>query len=270
MQSFHPLKSACLVAMVLLGSSAHASIIGVGLDWRSGIFVQEMWHQGRPAYLIANLSKADIELTVHEFDSRWRLGQPLPKEQAGPWKIAAGKHLLVSAKEVQGDALRRFVINGKDPIGVLPGVKDPHYEGKGYATGQGLNGSGGSTPGVYIVQPERKLVGGATVELELHLPSQAGVVKFNLMPEPSDDPLRPKTLIVESAKCETLPVTRDEKQIAIDTMAPLQAAASHKVVLTISLPAVQTDELHMLDGWRAQGAGGSGITRGLWVTPKEK
>jgi hypothetical protein len=53
-------------------------------------------------------------------------------------------------------------------------------------------------------------------------------------------------------------------------MAPLQAAASHKVVLTITLPEVQTDELHMLDGWRAQGAGGSGITRGLWVTPKEK
>jgi hypothetical protein len=265
----------CALAIVLsAASSAHAETIGVGLDWRSGVYVQEVWHKGAPHYVLANLSKEDVQITVHEFDSRWRLGQPLPKPEAGPWKVAAGGKAFVDAATVTGDKLHRFVIaEGKQPLGLLPSIAAPEfagepYKGDGYASRLGLNGSGGATPGVLLVQPTLGLRSGATVELKLHLPAKSGVLKFNLAPEKSDDPLRPQTLVVESATSDTLPITADAKQITIDTGAPKAEAASHEFVLTLTIPAVETGTLLMLDGWLANPTGGGqGLTRGFWVMP---
>ncbi len=248
---------------------AQAELIGIGLDWRSGIFVQEYWEKGEPHYLLANLSKEAVEITVHEFDSKWRLGQPLPKTAAGPWKVPAGAHATVDASPRVGAGLWRFVIGGKQPLGVLPGPTDPGVKGAGYVPSMGLNGSGGIVPRLFVVQPTLEVAAGSTVKIVLHLPSKSGVLKFKAEPEAAVDPLRPAPLVVESATSETLPISKDEKQaIVIDTDAPKTDAQAHEVVLSLPLPKVKAAQLFMLDGWLARpNGGGNGITRGLLVVP---
>lgn len=260
----HPYITAVLLA-AFLPQAARAELIGVGLDWRRGIFVQEYWHKGEPHYLLANHSKEDVEITVHEFDSKWRLGQPLPKPQAGPWKVPAGQQTLVAAKGLVGEKLYRFVMGGKDPLGVLSSPQNPGYKGPGYATGLGLSGSGGMTKGLYLVQDKLESTAGDTIKVVLHLPAKSGVLKFNRMPDRVADPLRPITIVPDSATSKTLPVTSDDKQIVIDTEAAKADAKSHEVELTLTLPKIESARLFMLDGWLAKGTGGSGVTRGLWV-----
>jgi hypothetical protein len=269
------LRPFLLILCLAAASSAHAETIGLGLDWRSGVYVQEVWHKGAPHYVLANLGKEDVQITVHEFDSRWRLGQPLPEAEAGPWKVAAGGKALVDAAAVTGDKLHRFVIaDGKQPLGVLPSVGEPTFgdeafKGKRYASRLGLNGSGGATPGIYLVQPSLGLRAGSTTEVALYLPAKSGVLKFNLMPEKNADPLRPSTLILDGATSETLPITADAKQITIDTGAPKAEAASHEIILQFKVPKVDAATLFMLDGWLANSSGGGqGLTRGFWVMPE--
>ena len=262
--------SALVVVISGVSRVANATVIGVGLDWRSGVFVQEVWHHGAPQYLIANLSKAAVQITVHEFDASWRLGQPLPKAEAGPWKIAASGQLLVDAKPLVGDKLYRFVVDGKQPLGLLPGAKDSGYEGDGFSSRLGLNGSGGSVPGVYLVQPKLEAIAGAPLKVVLHLPSKCGVLKFQRSPDKIDDPLRPANLIVASATSKTLTITSDDKQIAIDTQTPKTDAATHEVELTIQVPEIKTAQLCLVGGWLANSSGGgNGITRGFWIVPKK-
>lgn len=255
------------LAMLFLFSanSAQAMLIGVGLDWRTGVFAQEYWHKGEPHYLLVNLRDKDVEIRVYEFDSSWRLGQPLGKAAAGPWKVAAGKQAVVSAKALAGEKLWRFVIGGTEPIGVLSVGGDPGYRGDGYATSMGLNGSGGMVPGVYLVQKTLTFEPGATISCELHLPAKAGQLKFKRAPAKNDDAKRPQELIVKSATSETLPIKVDAKFLTIDAMAPKKPADNHVVQLTIELPDAKTPSLNMIDGWLARGTGGNGVTRALWI-----
>ena len=257
------------VAFFVAPRAVRADIIGVGLDWRSGIFVQEFWEKGAPSYLIANHSKAAVELTVHDFDSSWRLNQPLPKAVAGPFKIPAGGRLVVDAKALVGGGLRRWMIVGKQPLGVLPSPIAPSFEGAGICTSLGLSGSGGSLQGLYAVHPKLEIEAGAMAKVVLHIPGNAGTLKFQVKPDVINDPLRPQNLIVEKAESDTLKITKDEKQIVIDATAPAKDGKSHQVVLTIAIPKVQTSSLYMFDGWLANSmGGGSGVTRGIWVIAK--
>lgn len=262
--SFLSLAALCCVAP----ATAQAELIGIGISWRDGIFIQEYWHKGEPHYLLANLSKEDVEITVHEFDSKWRIGQPLPKAAVDAWKVPAGGQTTVAAKPLVGTTMWRFVIGGKHPIGVLPGPIDPGTKEAGYVTSMGLNGSGGIAPGIFVVQPKLELASDSTVKVTLHLPSKSGVLKFKREPDANADPLRPQMLIVESAATKTLPVTSDEKTVVINTDTPKTDAAAHEVKLTVKLPEVKSAQLFMFDGWmgRANG-GGHGITRGLLVVP---
>jgi hypothetical protein len=251
---------------VVLGAACatRADVIGLGLDWRTGIYAQEYWEKGSPHYLLVNLTKEAAEITVHD----WQRGQAPGPAVAGPWKVPAGGTAAVDAKPLLGgQGLRQFVLGGKKVLGLLPSPVAPGYDGPGYATSHGLNGSGGSVAGVYLVQPKLEFKGGETVKIILHVAKGSGTIKFKRQAEASTEPLRPGSLAVESVTCETLPITKEEKQFVIDSDAPKADAKSHEVVVNLVLPQTKSAEFFMLDGWLGRrDGGGSGITRGIWVT----
>ena len=51
-------------------------LTAVGLDWRHALFVQEYWQHGARHYALANESKAEARLTMHEWEGG-RLGLKL-------------------------------------------------------------------------------------------------------------------------------------------------------------------------------------------------
>lgn len=249
-----------LLLVPLCGSFARAELIGVGLDFRKGIFVQEYWQDGKPYYAIANLGKEKTTISVAD----WKTGAVL----AGPWDLMAQTVRHVDASTVRGDALVRFQLADGSALGLLMPPTPPPNPVKGsLATYDGMNGSGGRQVELWCEQAVPAFKTGEIIELALKLPTGAGVIKYTTKPENGNVVQLP----LLEASCETLPVKNVGNEYQILASKPLKAEKLHTVTLRFRAPTVAAPTMVMLSGWRMlSNGGGHGITRGVVVMPAAK
>lgn len=250
------LRRVSLVLLVVAGLApfARADVIGVGLDWRKEVFVQEAWLDGKPVYRMVSRRADPVEIRVHE-----RRGGA---QVAGPWKLEPGTLLQVDAQPLVGKDLLEWKLGDGSSLGLLesPRAGDwPAAPPKTLRTQYGLNGSGGRWPGMWIDLPAEPVAPGATVSLTLHLPEKCGTFLWSKEKQPK-----------LSAKSDTLAIRDLPNRAETDSGKPTKSAKRHAV--TVSVPVADSDPagLVIVDGWRwtVPLKSGHGITVGVPVQKK--
>jgi hypothetical protein len=242
----------CLVVVASLWPmAAHADVIGVGLDFNKGIWVQEYWQDGKPFYLLFNPTGTAVTLSV-----RQRADNELV---AGPWTLAAGAALDVDAGPLQGKDLIKFDLTDKVNLGLLHAPsKAEGQPDKGLVTCLGLNGSGGRYPKHWVEHASLKVSAGDPVELKIVIPADQKQLIVNK-----------KDLPGLEVTCESLKVTQDAQKFTVDVGKATADKPSHTVVVKLTAPKVEKPTLLMFDGFLfAKSGGGHGVTRGIVVLPK--
>jgi hypothetical protein len=252
--------------------------IGVGLDWRAGIFVQEYWQGGKPRYLIANLTREAAKVSVQPWQMpNMREGgvlreivavPPKPGEPlAGPWEVPAGGVADVDASPLLGKTLVEFR-SGDKRLGLLEAPKAPVAKPPtGVATSYGINGSGGRQGQMWCEQAALRVPAGADLEVKLVTAPNQGTIKFSKKGKAAGD-ARPAELALVGAACDTLTVTSTDDAVVIDTGKPLKDQATHTAVLRLKAPDVAALTLVTFGGWVQHGGGGYWLIRGVLVDPR--
>jgi hypothetical protein len=244
-----------LMGLFLILAPARAGVIPVGLDWRKNVFVQEIWKDGVPYYVVANLGKEDVTVSVFE--------QKGDKVLAGPWKIAGKGAATHEIKGLVGKNLVTFKLADGTSLGMIFGPGDEKPDKKAIVSYYGLNGSGGRQTKLWIEQPAETVKAGEVFELTLKVPANVGTIRF---------PLQTVTGAIKALQpfevvSATLPIIKD-KMHEIDTHKPTKAEPIHTVTLRFRAPDVDTPTMFMINGsQRLPDGGGMGITRGVLVSP---
>src|SRR5262245_26015278 len=102
-----------LTALFVFLAPARAGVIAIGLDWRKNVFVQEIWKDGVPYYVLANLGKEAVTVSVTEGKG--------DKVLAGPWKVAAKGVATHEVKGLVGKELITFKLADGTRMGMIFG-----------------------------------------------------------------------------------------------------------------------------------------------------
>lgn len=238
---------------------AQAEVIGIGLDWRKNIFVQEFERDGVPFYAIANLGTDNATISVLD-----RKGNNL---LAGPWVVIAGKTVTLDVSNLVGKGMLAFKLADGIPLGLLDAPLAPEKGAKGIISRAGLNGSGGRSNDVWIEQPTDAVKADADFEVTLVVPKNAGTIKFSKKGEMNN---AIRQLPILDAKSDTLPIATQGDTLVIDAGKATKDAPSHRVTLRFHTPAAGSP-MTMISGWRMLPTGGGhGITRGIVIAPPAK
>jgi hypothetical protein len=249
----------CLV--LLLGcftGAARAEVIGIGLDWRKNVFIQEYWQAGAPRYLIANLGKEPVKVAVY---NRQAAGPAL----AGPWEVPANGIIRVDAPNAMAEGLLQFKLADGTSLGLLGAPVAPASLAKDRTvSNDGLNGSGGRQRDLWCEQEKAAFPAGGIIEVTLLIPAGKGTVTF----QKKKGLDTPPEAVIREARSETLTVQATDKEIRIDSNRPLKEAKLHTVTLRFDAPPVTAPTLVAIDAWCATGKGGGfHIIRGVVVEP---
>jgi hypothetical protein len=236
-----------LLILLVFTPKAHA-LIAVGINWNA-VFVQEYWRNGQPYYDIANITAKPLDISTSD---------------GGKWKVKPGRIIHGEAKIGRPNTYIRFLTqNGS--LGTLPApLAPPQVVKEKYVTYEGLNGSGGRYSDLYVQQTEHTFPGGGFIEVELVVPANRGLINF---PKAGANKYPLKEAFIAEAKCDSLKVTDNGKEIVIDANQPLKNQNVHTVRLRFRAPNVQKRSMVLINGWARQGQGGHGITRGVIVVP---
>ena len=253
--------------VALSASVAVANMIGLGLNWKSGIFVQEYWLAGTPHYLIANTTAQNVTISA----GAAHLRAEDEHLNAGPAPLVVD----VPAKDVvdvDASALRSLSLvdirAGDQDLGLLTPpkwvghqpVKDPVIR-----TIYGLNGSGGSSTDTYMEQARTSCAPGETVTIILKLAAAFQKVTTR----PANANLGLPCAELKSVVGPTVVVTHNAD--GTYTIEPPKnvdrAVAVHTVTLTYTMPGVKMPTLALIDLSLQYDGGGRGITRGIYVRP---
>lgn len=243
-----------LVALALQ-DRAFATSIGVGLDWRPKVFVQEYWNDGKVSYAIANHTDTDQVLTVSAWRDRKRL--------AGPWAVKAHAVIHVDASALIGllvpNDLLSFALESGVSLGWMQSPKQPEGAPRTMiVTGYGLNGSGGGERDLWVEQDAVSFRPGSVVELRVRIPGSKG----QLIIKQGD-------LLDLEVSCKTLTVNRENDQLVLDIAKPISAQDAHLVVLRFKAPNVEQTTMLPFSPWLSErgNRGGRGISRGVVIEP---
>jgi hypothetical protein len=251
--------SSLLVA--LLGSSASADQIALGLSWEQKIFVQEYWRLGSPYYAVSNRTDKNVTITVSGKTAK----------VAGPWRVKPGaaKGFEIPTAETNFELVR--VLNADRSLGLLEQpTKLTPPTADGFATCVGLNGSGGRDISLWMVQKQWQYVAGEPIEVTFYVKARPGTLTLS-RPAGGATAGGLTSAQVVKVTSETLPIRDDAKGFIIDTGKPKKAADWHRVTAQYQAPDVSRLSLILIDGWYADnGGGGHVLARGVLVGPKGK
>lgn len=247
-------RSSVLVWVLTLGTlvlqnRVLAASIGVGLDWRKNVFIQEYWKEGKVSYAIANKTDTDQAILV----AASRTGEGL----AGPWKVKAHSLVFVDASALVGKDLLRIDLENSDSLGLMNSPVQPVESQKTTILSYyGLNGSGGLHHDAWMEQDALTFLPESVVELRLRIPGSKGplILKKGDIPD------------IE-VSCKTLTVDRTDNQITLDIANPVVAQDAHIVVVKFKAPKVDKETMLTVDTWLWERGkqGGYGITRGVVI-----
>lgn len=232
---------------------AVASTIGVGLDWRKNIFIQEYWKDGKVSYSIANKTGADQVIVGHTYNGG--------KKIAGPWNVKANSLISEDVSSLIGKDLVQFDLEGGDSLGLMDSPVAPaEFPKSPIVSYYGLNGSGGRHNDVWVEQDKLVFPSESIVELRLRIPGSKGqlIVKKGDLPN------------IE-VSCKTLKVSQGKDDIMLDIENPITAQDAHIVVLKFKAPKADKTAMLTVDTWlwdRGKNSG-HGITRGVVIGQKD-
>jgi hypothetical protein len=269
------------LALILgLPALASASQIGVGLDGRQNVFVQEFWQDGKARYAICNNRPEAIKLTVSDVQFVNVPGtesfRAIEGKELVSWDVKGKEVLFVEAPKVlAGDGLRflRFRIADGAPLGLLSLPTAPADLPKGKIVSyDGMNGSGGRRQNVFFEQDSLTFKSDGVIEVRLKLPAGGETVTFKKA-KSIDAPV--EALIIE-VQCDTLAIQISKEAITIDTTKPLKVAPVHAVTLRFKAPRVDVPTMAAIDGWvtlapafPGAAAGSYHVIRGVIVQPEK-
>jgi hypothetical protein len=263
-----------------LPALASASQIGVGLDWRQNVFVQEFWQEGKARYAIYNGRPEAIKVTVNDVQFTTVPGtesfRAVEGKDLATWEIKGKEVMFVDAPPAPaGNGLRflRFRIGDGPRLGVLMYPTAPADLPKGKIVScDGINGSGGRQPKVGYEQDTLTFKSDGTIEVKLRLPAGGETVTFKKK-KGTDNPVE---ALISEAECATLPIQAGKEEITIDTAKPIKAAEAHIVTLRFKAPPVEAPSMVVIDGWVAlppsipgTRGGGYHVIRGVIVQPEK-
>ncbi len=273
-------KYVLTLALVLaLPSFTHASSIGVGLDWRQKVFVQEYWQDGKAHYAIYNGRPEAIKVAVSDVHYTNVAGAESLREvegkELGKWEVGGKSVVFVDAPmTAAGDGLRNLVFRIVDGprLGLLSSPVAPAELPKDkIVSGDGLNGSGGRQPKVCYEQDSLTFKSEGIIEVQLKLPADTGTVTFKKGKSTDNIPVE---AVISEAESATLPIQTDKEKIVVDTSKPLKAAEIHTVTLRFRAPKVDAATMVVIDGWVSLPStvpglpgGGFHVIRGVVVQP---
>ena len=223
---------------------------------RKQIFVQEIYKEGVPHYVIANLGHDEATLTLFEGRTDTVL--------AGPWKIAGKSVEVKEIKNLIDKQLVTFKLPDGTALGMLIAPSEEKPDKKAIVSYYGLNGSGGKQVSQWIEQKTETVKGGEVLEVTLKLPAKVGTIRFGADAENENI----RSISPFEVVSTSLPVATKDKSFDIDTQKPLKAEALHTVTLRFRVPNVETPTMFMINGQqKLPKGGGMGITRGIAVQP---
>lgn len=238
----------------LSASVARADVVGVGLDFRKNVFVQEVWESGEPSYVIYNKQDKPVSITV--------LSRRTKEKLAGPWAVNAGSMEHVAAKDLIGKDLMEFQLGDGTSLGLLDAPVKANWNADGdkeIRSSHGMNGSGGRQADIWVRQPIR-VKSGTAYTIDVSAPANAGLLMWSK-----------KIDGLVSVESPTLTVKTVADRYEVDLSSPKQKADRHTITLTMKHPDYKATSMFMLDGWRwtsAKKTGGHGITRLIVVDAK--
>jgi hypothetical protein len=234
--------------------------VGVGLDLKKEVFIQEYWDGGIPFYAMANLRKTPVKVSIDEWENR-RIGKRL----IGP--VAIGPNSLTRVNVAAAAENRELVAVTLDDgtlLGLLrgprnrPAVKDGHI-----TTFDGLNGIGGSRPDLWFTQNKLAYLPGSEIELRLRVPDRIGMIRFSKEQSLASHPAAALT----SVTSDSLSVSEDERGFTIDATNSRHVRDSHSITLHIRAPRTGSPVFVTINGRvTTPEGGGFSLTRGIPLT----
>lgn len=170
-----------------------------GLSFREQVFVQSLWQDGRPMYLVVNERSEDVELLLSQ--PIWPDGEPRIEEPLTlPWHVPSGAFELFAIDELEvlpgpGHPYIHFRTADGTSLGILSRTSPPEWSSElAIVSTEGINGSGSNDQQVetdFIAAP------GATFSIVLSL-TAGGDLSFPWNDEPSSLYERLEVLAVRS------------------------------------------------------------------------
>ena len=230
--------------------------VGVGLDLKQGVLVQEYWEGGSPFYAIANLRKTPAKVAIDAWENR-RVGERL----IGPVDVGPGELVRVNAAAAEGNRELVAVTLDATVLGLLHAPRKPPAPQDGKITSyDGLNGVGARRTDLWLTQDEPAYPPGAEVTLRLTVPDGIGTIYFAGRQSLTSHP----EATLRGVTSDSLPVREVEGGFTIDATRAKQARKSHVVVLQIQTPRADPPPMFTLNGRvTTPYGGGFSITRGI-------
>jgi len=125
-----------------------AGSIALGLDWRSGVYVQQLWERGELEYLVFNERAEDIDVLVEHgclpSDTGEKLEPCAVTPVAGPWHVPAASHEIFPASEFTTPGRWLFFrLATGERLGLLEPAVAPLPSSLRLISNEGPNGDGG-------------------------------------------------------------------------------------------------------------------------------
>jgi hypothetical protein len=254
------------IALSLLAMQTGNVTIGVGLDLKKGVLIQEYWESETPFYVIANLRKTPVKVSIHEW-----VNKKAGKQLIGPVEIAPNAIARVNALAAARDHELLSVAVEKEPaLGLMraPG-KAPANKNQDIITCAGLNGIGGKRDDLWFSQQKPAYPAGAEFTIYLAVPDGIGTIQFSKEQKLTAHPAATLTRVVS----ESLPVTEDQRGFTIDATRATRVQETHSIELHIKAPRDRAPAMMSINGRVTTPTGGGfSITRGipLVAPPDEK
>ena len=262
---------ACSALMVFsVPQVSHANQIGLGIDWRKGIFIQEYWQNTHAYYEIANTNKTDVTLTAKP----WGASDLTPKA-ISLGTIPAGSVIKVNAAELIGKGLMEFDEADGTSIGLLQApvtpvspAPTPDASDATYRSFDGVNNSGGRHQDIWFEQGSLDLYCG---ERRLTIKTGNNFSSIKVLAAPQMGALSvPKLLGVT---CPTLIVTKAANG---DYMITPRASADsvpaiHSIEVSYDIPNLSVKTMLGIDSVveLSGGRGSFHLARGIIVAKME-
>lgn len=239
---------------------ANGSLIGLGLPWDQGLFIQEFWSQGRPSYAVANTTATAATLTLADW--KGAAGRVL----LGPWQIGAHSVEIHDVSGLVGGQPGALiaVMRAGELFGLLRAPAAftlPVGFSGGVITVEGLNGTGDRNVAIYGAQPAAFVPADQSVDVRFSVPGPLQTVSLGEASPTSDMPV----MQIREARGATLSVDRVGSGLVVATRGQTEGVP-RDIELTLHAPAVSGQAMATLLGRvRTAAGGGFAFARGFVV-----
>ncbi len=230
--------------------------VGVGLDIKKNVLIQEYWKDGASYFAIANSGKIPAEVSFRE----WADKKP-GRNLLGPVAVGVNELVVVAAKPTEGRELVAVTIDDGTLLGLLRApAKFGGADAAGITTPDGLNGLGGRRGDLWGSQENKSIAPGGDIRLRITVPDGIGTIRFPKTQSLGSFPAS----TLKGVSSESLPIEEDEKGFVIDASKGRESRKSHVIVLDLKATSDEKATMLAIQGRvTTPEGGGFSIVRGI-------